>query len=111
MAEKYVYIENYNKFGTMALSKDVFETIVHIVTDNVMNHQKNKDSKKRISLNGPAKVSIRNGQVHVQVHVIVAKDQNVSQICGDLQEEIATTLRAQTELVPFRIDIKVDNVR
>jgi len=108
----YVYIKNYNKLGTMALSKEVFEQIVHIVTDNVMNQSNlNKKGKKRISLNAPANVQIRNGQVQVRVDVVVAREENVAAVCKSLQEEIANALTAQTEMIPFRIDIHVANVK
>lgn len=108
---QYVYIENYNKLGTMALSKDVFEQIVHIVTDNIMNQSSSKNNKKRISLNSPARVQIRNGQVLVNVDVTISNGENVAQMCKILQEEIANALTAQTEMIPFRIDIKVSNIK
>ena len=44
---QYVYIENYNKLGTMAFSKTVFEQIVHIVTDNVMNQSSGTKAGKK----------------------------------------------------------------
>lgn len=106
---QYVYIENYNKLGTMAFSKTVFEQIVHIVTDNVMNQS--STSKKRITLNSPARITIRNGQVLVNVDVTIAKGENVAMLCKSLQEEIANALTAQTEMVPFRVDIRVVNVK
>ena len=40
----YVYIENYNKLGTMALSREVFEQIVHEVTDSLTNNSKDNGS-------------------------------------------------------------------
>ena len=106
---QYLYIENYNKLGTMAFSKTVFEQIVHIVTDNVMNQS--SASKKRITLNSPARITIRNGQVLVNVDVTIAKGENVAMLCKSLQEEIANALTAQTEMVPFRVDIRVVNVK
>lgn len=108
---QYIYVENYNKLGTMALSRDIFEEIVHIVTENVMNHSNTKGAKKRISLVSPAKVSIRNSQVNVQVDVAIATGENVANICRTLQEEIANALTAQTEMVPFRIDIRVVSIK
>ena len=111
MAQQYIFIDNYNKLGTMAFSRTVFEQIVHTVTDNVMNHSNTKGDKKRISLNSPAKVSIRNNQVNVRVEVTISHNENVAAICRTLQEEIAAALTAQTEMVPFRINIKVTNVK
>lgn len=109
---QYVYIENYNKLGTMALSKTVFEQIVHIVTDNVMNQSSGaKAGKKRITLNSPARVMIRNGQVLVNVDVTIAEGENAHLLSKSLQEEIANALTAQTEIVPFRIDIRVAKVK
>ncbi len=109
---QYVYIENYNKLGTMAFSKTVFEQIVHIVTDNAMNQSSGtKAGKKRITLNSPARISIRNGQVLVNVDVTIAKGENVAILCKSLQEEIANALTAQTEMVPFRVDIRVVSVK
>ncbi|MCH5171619.1 MAG: Asp23/Gls24 family envelope stress response protein [Erysipelotrichales bacterium] len=108
---QYIFIDNYNKLGTMAFSRTVFEQIVHTVTENVMNHSNAKGEKKRIMINSPAKISIKNNQVFVKLEVTVSHNENVAAICRTLQEEIAAALTAQTEMVPFRIDIKVTNIK
>ncbi len=108
---QYIFIDNYNKFGTMALSRTIFEQIVHTVVDNVINHSNTNGEKKRLILNSPAKVTIKNNQVFIRVDVTISAHENVSSICRTLQEEIAAALTAQTELVPFRIDIKVSNIK
>lgn len=109
----YVYIENYNKLGTMALSREVFEQIVHEVTDSLTNNSKDNDktTKKLITLCHQPKVMIRNGQVNVSIDVNIARGQNVASLCKELQEEIASSLTALTEMIPFRIDIKVINIK
>jgi uncharacterized alkaline shock family protein YloU len=44
------------------------------------------------------------------VTVSLNKSANINSVCLAIQEEIASSLSAFTEMVPFRIDIKVANL-
>jgi uncharacterized alkaline shock family protein YloU len=48
--------------------------------------------------------------VTVSVTVSLNKSANINAVCLAIQEEIASSLTAFTEMVPFRIDIKVANL-
>lgn len=107
MAE-YVYIQNYNKQGTMGISHHVFDQIAEIATNEVAGATVSK--KKRYSLFKPVKCTIKNGEVTVQISVKVSPQTNVKDVAREVQENVATSLNQMTELIPFSISVEVIDV-
>lgn len=116
----YVNIENYSKNGKLAISRRVFEKIATDATNNVTGAKvksregKNKKgiSKVVFDLFKPIKIAFKsNGQVDVNIDITLSKGSNASEVCLKIQEEVSNALLAYTESVPFRINIKVAEVK
>ena len=108
MAE-YVYIQNYNKKGTMRISHHVFDQIAEIATNEVAGATVSR-RKKRYSLFKPVQCTIRNGMVTVKISVKVTPHTNVQDVAREVQENVATQLNLMTELIPFNISVEVIDV-
>ncbi|MCF0117647.1 MAG: Asp23/Gls24 family envelope stress response protein [Bacilli bacterium] len=113
----YVYIENYSKNGKMGISHLVFDQIASLATDRVkgasvakIEDSKNKKSSRAFALHKPVICDIKNGIVNVKIDVTISAQANVNAVCLQIQEEVANTLQAMTELVPFNINIKVTGI-
>ncbi len=108
---QYVYIDNYSNLGSMGISNHVFYQIAETATNKVKGASVSHQSKSLIFLlQKPIQVEISKGLVNVNVSVNISKTANINQICLAIQEEVATALSTMTELVPFKIDIKVANI-
>jgi uncharacterized alkaline shock family protein YloU len=89
----------------------VFYQIAETATNKVKGASVSHQSKSLIFLlQKPIQVEISKGLVNVKVSVNISKTANINQICLAIQEEVATALSTMTELVPFKIDIKVANI-
>lgn len=108
MAE-YVYVQNYNKQGMMGISYQVFDQITEIATNKINGATVSK-KKTRFSLSRPVKCSIKNGTVTVSISLIVSPEFNVEEVAREVQENVATSLKEMTELIPFNISVEVINV-
>jgi uncharacterized alkaline shock family protein YloU len=106
---QYVYINNYSKLGTMAISHFVFYQIAEHATNKIRG-AKVKASSSRFNMFRPIQVSIHKGLVTVGVTVSLSKQVNLQYVTEKIQEEIASALSLYTEMVPFRIDVKVANI-
>lgn len=110
----YVYINNYSQKGRIAISPEVFTSLVESALKNVpgISVATKKSSKKKYDfrLNSPVKTKIHHGIVHVSVYVDVMKDANLQQISFRIQEEINNILLLTTEQVPFDVNVKVMNL-
>ncbi len=108
---QYVYIDNYTKLGSMGISNHVFYQIAETATNKVKGAMVSHQNKPLLFLlQKPIQITISKGLVNVKVWVNIAKTANIHEVCLMIQEEVATSLSAMTELVPFKIDIKVANV-
>lgn len=107
MAE-YVYIQNYNKQGTMGISYHVFDQIAEIATNQVSGATVSK--KRAYSLNKPVKCQIRNGTVTVRISVKLDANLNVNDVAREVQENVASSLSMMTELIPFNISVEVVDI-
>lgn len=107
MAE-YVYIQNYNKQGTMGIYYQVFDKIAEIATNEVSGATVSK--KKPYSLFKPVKCTIRNGEVTVKISLKVSPNANVKDVAREVQANVATSLNQMTELIPFNISVEVIDV-
>lgn len=108
MAE-YVYIQNYNKQGTMGISHQVFDRIAEIATNEVAGATVSR-RKNRYSLYKPVKCTIRNGMVTVKISLKVDANTNVKLVAKEVQENVANSLSQMTELIPFNINIEVADI-
>jgi uncharacterized alkaline shock family protein YloU len=106
---QYVRINNYSKLGGMNLSYQVFYQIAEHATNKVRG-AKVSNPTSRFNIFKPISVKINKGLVTVFVTVSLNKSANINAVCLAIQEEIASSLTAFTEMVPFRIDIKVANL-
>ena len=107
MVGDYVYIQNYAKRGTLAISSSVFDEIVSIAIENIKGVKIKKQEKILFFLPKPVKCVIKNGRVFCDIEVIISKDFIVNDVCVKIQEEVADAITCMTEFVPFQINIKV----
>lgn len=101
---QYVYIQNYNKLGTMGINEHVFEQIVEIATNQVVGATV---SKKRYSLFRPVNCQIRNGIVSAKLSIKVDPGVNASEVAREVQTNVASALSMMTELIPFNINVEI----
>jgi len=107
---QYVYIDNYNNLGTIGISNHVFYQIAETATNKVNGASVNQSKSLIFLLQNPIQITISKGLVNVKVAVNISKNTDINKVCLLIQEEVATALTSLTELVPFRIDIKVANI-
>lgn len=104
----YFYINNYTSRGKLAISHDVFDEIITIVTNKIQGVSVSKKRKKNLfSFHKPVHCEIKNGKVTSIIEIKVAKDIDVDQIIKTIQEEVVQAISDMTELVPFTPVIKV----
>ena len=106
MAE-YVYIQNYAKRGTLAISTTVFDQIVETVVKKMQGVKLKSADKFLFFLHQPTRCEIKNGKINVDLQVILSQECNVNEVCLKIQEEIAYALTSCTEFIPFSINVKV----
>ncbi|MCR5333063.1 MAG: Asp23/Gls24 family envelope stress response protein [Bacilli bacterium] len=108
----YVYIKNYSKNGELAIHRHVFEDLAGAAVERVGAQITKKGSKRRqFKLFNPIKVIFHdNGQVEIVIPITLKKGVNAKQICEAIQAEVAESLLAYTESVPFSIHLKVTSI-
>ena len=109
----YVYIDNYAKKGKIAISLNVFDSLVTNALGNVKGIAlSNAHMKKnqKIRLNRPVQTTIRHGIVHVWVAVDASKGTNLQEVTNTIQEEITNAFLIATEQVPFDVQVKVISI-
>jgi uncharacterized alkaline shock family protein YloU len=106
----FVKINNYSKLGMLGISNFVFYQIAETATNKVKGVAVSPNKTFLFLVSKPISISIKKGLVTVFVSVVISKASNVNKVCLNIQEEIASSLSALTETVPFKIDIKVDNI-
>lgn len=114
----YVYISNYQKNGRLAISRRVFEELSNEAVARVSEASlakkgsgKSKVEKLYFKLYRPVVVTFhKNGQVEVKVSITIKKGANAEATCLRVQEEIAASLLAYTESIPFNVNIKIAKI-
>ena len=108
----YVYIKNYSKDGELAIHRHVFEDLASDAVERVGAQITQRGSRKRLfKLFNPVKVVFHNnGQVEIVIPITLKKGVNAKEICTAIQEEVAQSLLAYTESVPFSINLKVTSI-
>ena len=109
----YVYIDNYSNKGKIAISLNVFDTLVTNALNNVPGISMSSAHMKRnqkIRLNRPVQTTIRRGIVHVWVAVDVIKGTNLQEVTHNIQDEITNAFLMATEQVPFDVQVKVISI-
>ena len=101
----YIYINQYDRGGELAISRKVFARIA----EAAVSHTSLKGS---IKVKGPVKAIFKkDGKVSISVHVSVKKGVKPTQVCEELQKEIARDLEVYVESVPFEVEISVDEIK
>ena len=106
---QYVYINNYTKNGDLAISYHVFYQIAEHAANKVKDAEV-KSKANPFQIFKPISISIKKGLVTVQLSVNIKRTANITQVSLAIQEEIANSLSAYTEMIPFKIDVKVANL-
>ena len=101
----YIYINNYDKGGNLAISRNVFARLA----EAAVGHTSLKGSVK---VKQPVKVVFKkDGRVEVGVRVAIKKGAKLTDVCLELQKEIAHALEVYVESVPFEVEIQVDEIK
>lgn len=109
----YVYIDNYSNKGKIAISLNVFDTLVTNALASVKGISMSSAHMKRnqkFRLNRPVQTTIRHGIVHVWVAVDVTKGTNLQEVTHNIQDEITNAFLMATEQVPFDVQVKVISI-
>jgi uncharacterized alkaline shock family protein YloU len=106
---QYVYLNHYSKTGTLAISNYVFYQIAEQATNKVRGAKVSAATSK-FQIFKPISIKILKGMVSVSVAVTISKASQINAICLAIQEEIASSLTAFTDMVPFQIHVKVVQV-
>lgn len=104
----YYKIKNLSNRGDIALSRKVFEQIASDAASRVNGASVSKKEKFKLS---PVIVTFHtNGKVEVSLSISLSKESNVSETCKKIQEEVASSLMAYCESIPYDIKIKVASI-
>lgn len=105
----YYKIQSLSNKGDISISRKVFEQIASDATSRVNGASVSKKEKFRLS--HPVSVTFHgNGQVEISISISLSKDANVSETCKKIQEEVASSLMAYSESIPYDIKIKVASI-
>ena len=112
----YINIQNYSKTGKLAISRQVFEKIATDATSQVIGAEvftKAKGKGKKVfNLDRPIKASFKSdGKVDINIDITLKQGANANDVCLKIQEEVSNALLAYTESVPFRINVKVAEIK
>ena len=101
----YIYINSSDRGGELAISRKVFARLA----EAAVVHTSVKGSAK---VKKPVKVVFKkDGRVEIGVHVTIKKGSKLTDVCLELQKEIAHALEVYVEAVPFEIEVSVDEVK
>lgn len=109
----YVYIDNCTQKGKIAISKDVFASLVGTALKNVpgiARPEKILKKKSEFRLSQPINIKIHHGIVHASICVDLVKNANLQEITRRIQDEINNILLLTTEQVPFDVQVKVNSL-
>ena len=101
----YININQYDKGGELGISRKVFARLA----EAAVGHTSLKGS---IKVKEPAKVVFKkDGKVEIGVKVTIKKGSKLTEVCSELQKEIAHALEVYVESIPFEVDISVDEIK
>lgn len=104
----YYKIQSLSKKGDISLSRKVFEQIASDAASRVNGASVSKKEKFRLS---PVVVTFhKNGKVEVSISISLSKQANIGETCKKIQEEVASSLMAYAESIPYDIQIKVASI-
>ena len=109
----YVYIQNYQKAGTIGISSYSFKQIAENACNTVEGVRLDKDSNSGTwSLSKPITVIIKDDtKVDINISISITGKLNVHQTAVKIQEAVAERLMIVAETVPFRINVKVVSMK
>ena len=101
----YIYINQSNRGGELGISRKVFARLA----EAAVGHTSLKGSVK---VKQPVKVVFKkDGRVEIGVRVAIKKGAKLTDVCEELQKEIAHALEVYVESIPFEIEISVDEIK
>jgi len=101
----YIYINGAGRGGSLAISRQVFARLALAAVGHT-------SIKNIVKVKEPVKVIFKkDGRVIIGVHVSIKKGAKATDICLELQKEIAHALEVYVESVPFEIEISVDEFK
>ena len=101
----YIYINQYDKGGDLAISRKVFARLAEAAVGHT-------SLKSSVKVKQPVKVVFKkDGRVEIGVKVSIKKGVKLTEACSELQKEIAHALEVYTESVPFEVNISVDEFK
>ena len=101
----YIYINQYDRGGELAISRKVFARLAEAAVGHT-------SLKSSIKAKSPVKVIFKkDGKVIVDVHVSIKKGVKPTEVCEELQKEIAHALEVYVESIPFEVEISVDEIK
>ncbi|MBR4377450.1 MAG: Asp23/Gls24 family envelope stress response protein [Bacilli bacterium] len=101
----YIYINSSDRGGELAISRKVFARLA----EAAVGHTSLKGAAK---VKQPVKVVFKkDGRVEIGIHVTIKRGAKLTDVCLELQKEIAHALEVYVEAVPFEIEVSVDEVK
>lgn len=101
----YIRINHYDRGGELAISRKVFARLAKEAVEH-------SSVKTSVKVNEPVHVIFKkDGQVKIRINIDVKKGEKPTDICLEIQKEIAKTLEVYVESVPFEIEISVDQIK
>ena len=98
----YIYINKSDRGGELAISRKVFARLALAAVSHT-------SVKSMAKIKEPVKVVFKkDGRVKIGVHVSIKKGAKATDICLELQKEIAHALEVYVESIPFEVEISVD---
>lgn len=110
---RYVYINNFEQKGKLAISRAVFDSLVAnalTYVNGISKSAKRMAKDQKVRLNRPVISSIVHGIVHIWVAIDVRKEANLREVLADIRNEIESSLLIATETIPFDVQIKVESL-
>ena len=101
----YVFINNFNRGGELGISRNVFAKIaLDAVTNSTL--------KTTVKAKEPVNVIFKkDGRVIISLKIELRKGSKATEVCSNLQEEIAHALDVYLESIPFEIEISVERIK
>ena len=98
----YININQYDNSGDLGISRKVFARLAEAAVGHT-------SLKGNVKVKQPVKVVFKkDGRVTIGVHVSIKKGAKATDICLELQKEIAHALEVYVESIPFEVEISVD---
>jgi len=110
--ENYIYINDYSKNGKIALSLNIFRSLVDDALNNIEGISRNKKIQRKgqeALLPYPFDVSIRNSIVHILIRIDIYKGNNIQTVTSRIQNEINKVFVDCVEQIPFNVQVKVES--